>query len=187
MYLDINSGMTMASPCIADFFQNQRELMNRVAFAELPAVPLGTAGFVSTRVTMDTPCFWVYILENAAGKFYVGSSDDPDRRLLEHNDTTSGRDTFTHKNGPWRLVWEEPHLSRSAAVVRERQIKSMKSAVWIRTTLLNGGVATRRDLRPRKQPVTAPIPSGWNVSACQAGVTSAETQRLCTAHRISYY
>jgi len=31
-------------------------------------------------------------------------------------------------------------------------------------------------------PLTAPIPSGWNVFACRAGVTPAETQRLFTAH-----
>jgi len=31
-------------------------------------------------------------------------------------------------------------------------------------------------------PLTAPIPSGWNVLACRAGVTPAETQRLFTAH-----
>ena len=31
-------------------------------------------------------------------------------------------------------------------------------------------------------PLTAPIPSGWNVFACRAGVTPAETHRLFTAH-----
>ena len=31
-------------------------------------------------------------------------------------------------------------------------------------------------------PLTAPIPSGWNVPACRAGVTPTETQRLFTAH-----
>jgi len=31
-------------------------------------------------------------------------------------------------------------------------------------------------------PLTAPIPSGWNVLACRAGVTPAETQRLFRAH-----
>jgi hypothetical protein len=31
-------------------------------------------------------------------------------------------------------------------------------------------------------PLAAPIPSGWNVFACRAGVTPAETQRLFTAH-----
>jgi putative endonuclease len=75
-----------------------------------------------------TPSCWVYILENAAGKFYVGSSEDPERRLTEHNDPQRGQTTYTHKNGPWQLVWKECHPCRLAAVIRERQIKAMKSA-----------------------------------------------------------
>ena len=93
----------------------------------------------------ESQIFWVYILENDAGKFYIGSSDDPDRRLDEHNDTTRGHVTYTHKNGPWRLVWREAHVTRSDAIARERQIKRMKSATWIRANLLNGRVPTRRD------------------------------------------
>ncbi|HLW63971.1 MAG TPA: GIY-YIG nuclease family protein [Gemmataceae bacterium] len=89
--------------------------------------------------------FWVYILENPLGKFYIGSTDNPQRRECEHNDAGFGRVTYTHKNGPWRLVWKEAHPSRSAAVSRERQIKRMKSAKWIRAHLLNGAVPTRRD------------------------------------------
>jgi predicted GIY-YIG superfamily endonuclease len=81
--------------------------------------------------------FWVYILENAAGRFYIGSSDDVDRRLGEHN-SDEGHRTFTHKNGPWRLVWREAHPGRSDAIKRERKIKSMKSAKWIRENLLCG-------------------------------------------------
>jgi putative endonuclease len=88
--------------------------------------------------------FWVYILENTAGRFYVGSTDDPDRRLLEHN-STQGDSTFTHKNGPWHLVWRERYPTRAVAMAREKQIKSMKSAKWVREQLLNGGVPTRRD------------------------------------------
>jgi len=88
--------------------------------------------------------FWVYILENPAGRFYIGSSDDPERRLEEHN-SDEGAVTFTHKNGPWRLVWRESHPTRSAAVTRERQIKKMKSAKWIREHLLNGRVPSCRD------------------------------------------
>ncbi len=93
---------------------------------------------------MESPCFWVYILENAAGKFYIGSTDDPDRRLIEHNDPERGAKTFTHKNGPWQLVWKEPHPSRSSALIRERQIKALKSSAWIRAQLLNGRVPTHR-------------------------------------------
>ena len=86
----------------------------------------------------------MYILENPKGRFYIGSSDDVDRRVAEHNDTW-GSATFTHKNGPWTLVWREGHSTRSSAVARERQIKSMKSSRWIRDTLLNGGVPIDRD------------------------------------------
>jgi putative endonuclease len=88
--------------------------------------------------------FWVYILENLEGRFYVGSTDDVDRRIREHNEQF-GNQSFTHKNGPWRLVWREPHPSRGSAMARERQIKSMKSARWIREHLINERVQTCAD------------------------------------------
>ena len=80
----------------------------------------------------------MYVLENAEGGFYVGSTDDLARRLAEHNDPNRAKSKFTAKGGPWRLVWAESHPTRSASVVRERHIKAMKSARWIRENLLNG-------------------------------------------------
>jgi putative endonuclease len=94
----------------------------------------------------DTTIYWVYVLENARGRFYIGTSDDPERRLTEHNDSTRGHTSYTHKNGPWRLVWREPHPTRAAAVAREKQIKRKKSAQWIRDHLLNGRVPTSSGL-----------------------------------------
>lgn len=81
--------------------------------------------------------FWVYVLENSAGKFYVGQTDDLDRRVREHNDQCAAGTKFSPKNGPWTLVWSEPHCSRALAMQRESQIKRMKSARWIREHLLN--------------------------------------------------
>ena len=81
--------------------------------------------------------FWAYVLENAAGGFYVGHTDDLQRRLAEHNDAQRSKSKYTRKHGPWRLVWSEQHSSRSSAVRRERQIKGMKSTRWIRENLLN--------------------------------------------------
>ena len=80
--------------------------------------------------------FWVYILQNPRGTFYVGQTENLSVRLQDHNriDTFDGH--FTRKNGPWRLVWTERHRSRGSATLRERQIKRMKSAKWIRTHLL---------------------------------------------------
>ena len=111
---------------------------------------------VNRRVTGSSPVsgakflrnklmFWVYILQNPEGKFYIGHTDDIPTRLESHNRTDKTHEKFTRKNGPWELVWSEEHPSRSLAVIRERQIKSMKSARWIREQLLNGRVPTCRD------------------------------------------
>ena len=91
------------------------------------------------------PMFTVYILENTLGKFYVGHTEDLTVRIANHNRTDKIDGKFTRKNGPWHLVWSESHETRSLAMRRERQIKNMKSAKWIRETLLNGRVPTRRD------------------------------------------
>ena len=80
--------------------------------------------------------FCVYVLENPHGKFYVGQTGNIEERLQDHNRTDCFEGHYTRKNGPWRLVWSEEHGSRSSAVQRERQIKRMKSATWIRTHLL---------------------------------------------------
>jgi putative endonuclease len=80
--------------------------------------------------------FWVYVLENPSGKFYVGQTEDLTKRLRDHNRVDCFEGHFTRKNGPWRIVWSEEHESRGSAVKRERQIKKMKSSKWIRTHLL---------------------------------------------------
>ena len=82
--------------------------------------------------------FYVYILENPKGRFYIGHTDDPERRLREHNDPADHEHLgkFTHRNGPWVLVWTESHPNRSAAMEREREVKSWKSSTMIRRKLL---------------------------------------------------
>ena len=81
--------------------------------------------------------YWVYILENEAGRFYVGQTEDLSRRVAEHNDPVPKQGKYTLKNGPWVLVWSEIHPTRASAMQRERDIKRMKSARWIRENLLN--------------------------------------------------
>ena len=89
--------------------------------------------------------YWVYILQNKADKFYIGSTADVTQRLESHNDLGPMHGKFTRKNGPWELVWREEHPTRVSAVARERQIKAMKSARWIREHLLSGRVPSPRD------------------------------------------
>ena len=95
---------------------------------------------VGSSPTCGAKSFWVYILQNPRGKFYVGQTEDLTARLEFHNNTKSFDGHFTRKNGPWKLVWSEQHESRQSAMKREREIKRMKSAKWIRENLLNSAV-----------------------------------------------
>ena len=70
------------------------------------------------------------------GRFYVGHTDDLDRRLAEHNSTETVGTKYAPKHGPWALVWSEASVGRAQAMAREKQIKAMKSARWIRENLL---------------------------------------------------
>jgi putative endonuclease len=80
--------------------------------------------------------FFVHTLEVAQGRCCVGRTDDLQRRISEHNDPDRARSKYTAKSGPWMLVWSEEHATRSEAMMRERFIKSRKSASWIRRHLL---------------------------------------------------
>ena len=80
--------------------------------------------------------FWVYILQNPKGRFYVGHTDNLGNRIASHNRTDKIGGKFTRKNGPWTLVWSEQHPDRRGAMRREREIKNRKSARLIRELLL---------------------------------------------------
>ncbi|MBN1347724.1 MAG: GIY-YIG nuclease family protein [Phycisphaerae bacterium] len=68
--------------------------------------------------------FHVYILRSLRNsKLYIGHTDDLERRLAEHNGGRGGK--FTRQNGPWQLAHAEPHPDRSAAMKRERYLKSV--------------------------------------------------------------
>jgi putative endonuclease len=85
---------------------------------------------------MNGSKFWVYVLEDENGRFYIGQTDDLGRRIADHNSSGRPGSKFTTKSRSWQLVWSEEHPSRASAMRRERQIKAMKSAHWIRQNLL---------------------------------------------------
>ena len=73
--------------------------------------------------------FYMYVLRSAATrKFYVGHSEDPARRLTEHN---HDRSPSTRNRGPWELVYTEEFATRAEASRRERAVKKMKSHAGI--------------------------------------------------------
>ena len=87
--------------------------------------------------------FEVYILQNIAGTFYVGSNLIA--RLQNHNRSDVQFGKYTRKNGPWKLMWAEQHKTRSSAMKREKEIKQWKSAKLIRSKLLSGRVPPQLD------------------------------------------
>ena len=64
---------------------------------------------------------YVYILYSSSlEKFYVGSTDNVERRIDQHN---SGRSNFSSKGIPWKLITRIECKNRSEAMGLEIQIK----------------------------------------------------------------
>jgi putative endonuclease len=66
----------------------------------------------------------VYILECSDHSFYVGISDNVERRVASHN---SGKGpAYTRRRRPVRLVFQEDHPDKFAAREREIEIKGWR-------------------------------------------------------------
>ena len=73
--------------------------------------------------------FYVYVLQSLKDfSFYIGQCDDLDRRMSKHFD---GMSKYTCSKRPLRLVYFEVYKSRKEALIREKQIKRMKSRKYI--------------------------------------------------------
>ena len=68
--------------------------------------------------------FFVYILQNAEGQFYIGQTSDLELRLQRHN---KGRVFWTKSRGPWKMVYSERLETRSEAMKQERRLKGLKN------------------------------------------------------------
>ncbi len=74
--------------------------------------------------SITTDMWHVYILKSTKNqKFYIGCSNNYQRRLAEHNNG----ENFSTKNGrPWNVVRVESFENQNGAYLREKQIKSYK-------------------------------------------------------------
>jgi putative endonuclease len=83
------------------------------------------------------PSFVVYILYSSIlDKYYVGHTEDTDKRLLQHN---MGFSTYTAKAQDWILVYKEIFLTRQEARQREKDIKAKKSRKYIEWLIRSAG------------------------------------------------
>jgi putative endonuclease len=73
--------------------------------------------------------YFTYIIQSeTSGKYYIGSSEDVQKRLQQHN---WSRTPSTKSGIPWKLVYTEEYATRSEAVSREYAIKKKKSRKYI--------------------------------------------------------
>lgn len=72
---------------------------------------------------------WVYILECADRRYYVGThrGEDLDVRVSQHNAGTYP-DAWTYSRRPVKLVWADYYASAVQAIEVERQMKGWSRA-----------------------------------------------------------
>ncbi|MBE7177152.1 MAG: GIY-YIG nuclease family protein [Mucilaginibacter polytrichastri] len=69
--------------------------------------------------------YYVYILECADHSYYVGITNDIERRLSEHN-TGYNSSCYTYSRRPLKLAYEQHFYDVNAAIVFEKQIKGWR-------------------------------------------------------------
>ncbi|MCH7576171.1 MAG: GIY-YIG nuclease family protein [Candidatus Marinimicrobia bacterium] len=68
---------------------------------------------------------YVYVLRSkSTGRYYVGITSDPAKRLRQHN---LGQSRSTKAYIPWEMSCAVPYDSREDAAAVEKQLKSSKS------------------------------------------------------------
>ena len=77
--------------------------------------------------------FFVYILfSNTFGKYYVGMTNDLNRRLNQHN---SNQVNSTKAFSPWTIFHSESFETRIEAREREKYLKSAAGRRWRKNNL----------------------------------------------------
>ena len=87
----------------------------------------------------------VYILRLQNNRLYVGSTNGLTRRLAEHRSGSGAQST--RKSCPVELLYSEAFPSRSAALLRERQLKRWSHAKKL--ALVKGDLSALKNLARR--------------------------------------
>jgi putative endonuclease len=75
--------------------------------------------------------FPYFLQSERTGHYYVGASDDLDRRLEQRKNPQSNPSRWTRGGGPWRLVFAQEFSSSKEALQAEKFVKRMKSRAFV--------------------------------------------------------
>src|SRR5713101_4418930 len=123
-------------------FERGKQTFQRSSVVERSAVnrlvvgsnPTAGANALNMMITEHPQGGWsVYALRNPDGKLYIGQTRNLSHRLHQHNDPAHTLTRTTKRfRGPWELVHSEIFPSRSAALVREKALKSGQGRAWLK-------------------------------------------------------
>jgi predicted GIY-YIG superfamily endonuclease len=68
--------------------------------------------------------YQVYVIQNLAGRYYIGISENVSHRVEQHN---AGISQWTKGRGPWSLIWTSEAKSLTEARNLENTLKKQKS------------------------------------------------------------
>ncbi len=91
--------------------------------------------------------FYTYILLCADNSYYIGSTQNLESRLNDHNEGILGA-AYTFIRRPVTLVYSESFDTQLEAIKRERQLKGWSHAKKV--ALINGDFDTLKKLSKRK-------------------------------------
>jgi len=90
------------------------------------------SGASGVQITM----YFVYIIQSKkTKKYYIGTSNDPNSRINEHN---GGATTYTKSGIPWILIKIMPCKNKTDALKLEKFIKKQKSRKFIEKIINEG-------------------------------------------------
>ncbi|MDO5665719.1 MAG: GIY-YIG nuclease family protein [Bacteroidia bacterium] len=79
--------------------------------------------------------YTVYVLKSLDfDAIYIGFTSDMELRLISHNHPQNRG--WTKRFMPWKIVYSETYPTKSAAMNREKQLKSQQGRKFIRETIL---------------------------------------------------
>jgi putative endonuclease len=76
--------------------------------------------------------WYVYLLQNNDGRWYIGSTKDLQKRILTHN---SGKNKSTKHGIPWKVIYCEIGVNIKDARAREKYLKSGMGRRYLKNRL----------------------------------------------------
>ena len=62
----------------------------------------------------------------------MGTTEDVEARLAQHNSPATNPSRWTRGGGPWELQYRKQFSSEKSAILAERYVKSMKSREFLK-------------------------------------------------------